>query len=76
MVKKGGEKMSDTSELSYKRLFNAQHYDRICADFPKEQVARFKAEVKARGDTIASVLRQAIEQYLNHEAEEQTGQEN
>jgi predicted DNA-binding protein len=37
----------------------------VYVDLPKELAARFKTEVKTRGDTVAKIFRQAIEDYLN-----------
>ena len=60
----------DKQKESYnKQKFNAEHYSRVHADLPKDLVARFKTEVKTRGETIAEVLRQAMERYLNPDTE-------
>lgn len=60
--------MDKQKERESKRKFNAEHYSRVYADLPKDLVAQFKTEVKSRGETIADVLRQAMERYLNPNA--------
>lgn len=64
--------MDKTKEREIKQKFNAEHYSRVHADLPKDLVARFKTEVKTRGETIAEVLRQAIERYLNGDKDEKS----
>jgi len=56
--------MDNAAGQGIKRKFNAENYNRLYADLPKELVARFKAAAKERGDTIANVIRKAIERYL------------
>jgi predicted DNA-binding protein len=62
--------MAKQTAQEIKRKFNAENYSRVHADLPKEMVARFKTAVKTRGDTIAEVLRKAIERYLNGDKDE------
>jgi len=62
--------MGKQTAQEIKRKFNAENYSRVHADLPKAMVARFKTAVKARGDTIAEVLRKAIERYLNGDKDE------
>ncbi len=55
--------MSKTSS-AVKRRYNDKVYGKIEARLPKALVAEFKAAVVERGDTIAGVIRKAIEAYL------------
>jgi uncharacterized protein YbaP (TraB family) len=65
--RRGGWQMDKAREREIKQKFNAEHYSRVHADLPKDFVLRFKTAVKERGDTIADVMRNAIERYLAQE---------
>lgn len=56
-------KTSTSSEV--KRRYNNKVYSRIVAELPKELVAEFKTVCKERGVSQASVLKKAIESFLN-----------
>ena len=52
-----------------KRRYNDKTYSRIVVDLPKEFVADFKQQCKERGDSQASIIKAAIEAYLNTKKE-------
>jgi len=47
-----------------KRRYNEKTYDVIRANIPKELAARFKEKCMQNGESQASVLKKAIEEYL------------
>lgn len=47
-----------------KKKYNDKTYGRISADIPKELAEQFKARCKENGVSIASVIQEAVEDYL------------
>ena len=65
---KGGVRMRKTHTSSeVKNRYNEKAYGRIYVLLPKELVAKFKEECKRRDVSQASVVRQAIEDFLKEE---------
>ena len=58
-------KKKSTTSTEVKRRYNAKMYATVRAELPKELVNSFKALAHTRGDSVASILRQAIERYLS-----------
>lgn len=59
-----GDYMSKpTTEV--KRRYNSKVYSVVSYSLPKQLVADFKAKCKAEGISQASIIRSAIENYLN-----------
>lgn len=50
-----------------KRRYNNKVYDKIFVELPKDIVAPFKEKCKAKGVSQASVLKKAIEDFLNEQ---------
>ncbi len=59
------EKRKTHTSSEVKRRYNNKVYSTIQAQLPKELVADFKTACKERGVSQASVLKQAIESFLN-----------
>ena len=59
------EKRKTHTSSEVKRRYNNKVYSTIQAQLPKELVAEFKTACKERGVSQASVLKQAIESFLN-----------
>ncbi len=53
-----------TTSSEVKRRYNDKVYSKIQAELPKETVAAFKEKCKATGVSQASVLLDAIENFL------------
>lgn len=47
-----------------KKKYNDKTYGRISADIPKELAEQFKVRCKENGVSIASVIQEAVEYYL------------
>lgn len=58
-------KRKTTTSTEVKRRYNEKVYDRISFSIPKEMARAFKEQCAARGVSQASVLKEAIEQFLN-----------
>lgn len=65
MSEKRKRKTTTSSEV--KRRYNNKVYSPVRAQLPKELVAVFKEVCKKRGVSQASVIKKAIEQFLNEE---------
>ena len=63
MSEKSKRKTTTSSEV--KRRYNNKVYSPVAAQLPKELVANFKEACKKRGISQASVIKKAIEQFLN-----------
>lgn len=59
------EKRKTHTSSEVKRRYNNKVYSMIQAQLPKELVADFKVACKERGVSQASVLKKAIEEFLN-----------
>lgn len=59
------EKRKTHTSSEVKRRYNNKVYSTIQAQLPKELVAEFKTVCKERGVSQASVLKKAIESFLN-----------
>lgn len=59
------EKRKTHTSSEVKRRYNNKVYSTIQAQLPKELVADFKTACKERGVSQASVLKKAIESFLN-----------
>ena len=59
------EKRKTHTSSEVKRRYNNKVYSMIQAQLPKELVAKFKVACKERGVSQASVLKKAIEEFLN-----------
>lgn len=57
-------KKSKTS-TAVKREWNKAHYTQIKYSLPKDLVEQFRKTTKARGDTQASIIQEAIIRYLS-----------
>lgn len=55
--------MSKTS-TNVKRKYNEKTYSRIYIALPKELVNEFKLKCKENGDSQASVIKTALEEYI------------
>lgn len=55
--------MAKTS-TEVKNRWNAKHYSQIGVQLPKKLVADFKAKCKENGVSQSSIIRKAIEKYL------------
>lgn len=53
-----------TTSTEVKRRYNSKVYTKIQAELPKDLVADFRAQCQAQGISQASVLRKAIEDFL------------
>lgn len=53
-----------TTSTEVKRRYNNKVYTKIQAELPKDLVADFRAACQAQGVSQASVLRKAIEDFL------------
>lgn len=56
-----------TSQTRAKRKYNNANYSRIVVDLPQDLVLKFKTKCKEEGVSQASVLRNAIENYIKKE---------
>ncbi len=61
--------MSRTS-TDVKRRYNEKAYTQIRAAIPKELAERFKVECEAAGVSQASVIKEAIENFINSRGQE------
>ena len=59
------EKRKTTTSSAVKRKYNNKMYSQIKVELPKELVAEFKDRCKSNGVSQASVIKAAIEQYIN-----------
>lgn len=65
------EKRKTHTSSAVKRKYNSKVYARVSVELPKELVAEFKALCKENGESQASIVKKAIEQYIaEHKAEE------
>lgn len=64
-MEKATKRKTHTS-TEVKRRYNVKVYSRVFADLPKDLVAKFKEAAAKNGDTTASVLRNALEQYIEN----------
>lgn len=58
------EKRKTHTSSAVKRKYNSKVYARVSVELPKELVAEFKALCKANGESQASIVKKAIEQYI------------
>lgn len=58
-------KRKTVTSSSVKRRYNSQHYSEIRAFLPKDIVSAFKSKVSANGDSISSVVKKAVLNYLD-----------
>lgn len=66
-----GEKRKTHTSSAVKRKYNSKVYARVSVELPKELVSEFKALCKENGESQASIVKKAIEQYIaEHKAEE------
>lgn len=59
------EKRKTHTSAEVKRRYNDKTYATVIAQLPKDLVAAFKEKCAAQGVSQASVIKQAIEEYLN-----------
>ncbi len=59
------EKRKTTTSSAVKRKYNNKVYSTVRAELPKELVEVFKEKCKTEGISQASVIKTAIEEYLN-----------
>lgn len=57
-------KRKTTTSTEVKRRYNEKVYSKIQAELPKETVSAFRAKCKEKGISQASVLLEAIENFL------------
>ena len=53
------------TSTTVKRRYNDKTYSRIIADLPKELVADFRISIAEQGVSIASVLKKALEKFVD-----------
>ena len=53
------------TSTNVKRRYNAKVYATVSAQLPKDLVARFKEKCASEGVSIASVLKKAMQEYLD-----------
>lgn len=58
------EKRKTTTSTEVKRRYNSKVYSKIQAELPKETVAAFRAKCAELGVSQASILLEAIENFL------------
>lgn len=58
------EKRKTHTSSAVKRKYNSKVYARVSVELPKELVAEFKALCKENGESQASIVKKAIEQYI------------
>lgn len=59
------EKRKTTTSSAVKRRYNDKVYSVVKAELPKELVAEFKELCKEKGVSQASVVKNALEQFIN-----------
>lgn len=59
------EKRKTHTSTEVKRRYNSKTYATVIAQLPKDLVADFKEKCASEGVSQASVIKQAIENYLN-----------
>ena len=59
------EKRKTTTSSAVKRRYNDKVYSVVKAELPKELVAEFKELCKAIGISQASIIKSALEQFIN-----------
>uniref|UniRef100_UPI004029C1D4 ribbon-helix-helix protein, CopG family n=1 Tax=Eubacterium sp. TaxID=142586 RepID=UPI004029C1D4 len=59
------EKRKTTTSSAVKRRYNDKVYSVVKAELPKELVAEFKKLCKEKGVSQASVIKNALEQFIN-----------
>ncbi len=59
------EKRKTHTSTEVKRRYNSKVYKTVIAQLPNDLVDAFKAKCAAEGVSQASVIKQAIENYLN-----------
>ena len=63
------EKRKTTTSSAVKRRYNDKVYSVVKAELPKELVAEFKELCKEKGVSQASVVKNALEQFINENRE-------
>ena len=58
-------KRKTTTSSAVKRKYNNKVYSVVSAELPKELVAEFKEPCKAKGVSQASIIKSALEQFIN-----------
>lgn len=59
------EKRKTHTSTEVKRRYNSKTYTTVIAQLPKDLVAAFKEKCASQGVSQASVIRQAIEDFLS-----------
>lgn len=59
------EKRKTFTSTDVKRRYNEKVYARVSISAPKELVAAFKAKCEKNGESQASVLKRAMQNYLD-----------
>ncbi len=63
------EKRKTTTSSAVKRRYNNKVYSTVQVQLPKELVAEFKELCKEKGVSQASVVKNALEQFINENRE-------
>ena len=59
------EKRKSTTSSAVKRRYNDKVYSVVKAELPKDLVSEFKELCKAKGVSQASVIKSALEEFIN-----------
>lgn len=59
------EKRKSTTSSAVKRRYNDKVYSVVKAELPKDLVSEFKELCKAKGVSQASVIKSALEKFIN-----------
>lgn len=59
------EKRKTTTSSAVKRKYNNKVYSVVSAELPKDLVSEFKELCKAKGVSQASIIKSALEQFIN-----------
>ena len=62
------QKRKTTTSTAVKARYNKKHYTRIPLDIPKDLAQEFKDKCKASGRTCSSILKEAIENFINNQS--------